>query len=253
MRKLLVLMTIFSLWGCGNTQPEEIPAEKNEVMSLNENATFEAIETVAKGEACGGELTSFCKKGLECQVDKESLDGSGVCVESVEQADLECPKAQRPVCAIKNGTKNGYTSECEAIRHGATVIADGFCEVDPAVAGNCEATFIPMGICATDIEGVSFDAETNTCIKKTAKACDADIPFTTVEECQSICLGGAEKVSLLEACPEERIQDKMPGMADVVEQFSREYFIYEGVRREIKEFDEDYLKENCEIKTIIVS
>ncbi len=55
--------------------------------------------------------------------------------------------------------------------------------------------------------------------------------------------------NLIQACPEEWIQNKMPG-PDIKE--AKEYFIYEGQRRELKEFDLEWIKKNCNIKPQIV-
>jgi hypothetical protein len=55
--------------------------------------------------------------------------------------------------------------------------------------------------------------------------------------------------SLLQVCPEEWIQNKMPS-TDA--QSANEYFIYEGKRREIKEFDMEWVKKYCTIKPQIV-
>ncbi len=55
--------------------------------------------------------------------------------------------------------------------------------------------------------------------------------------------------NLLKVCPEEWYQNKMPGTptSDV-----SEYFIYEGKRRELKEFDLEWIYKNCNIKPQIV-
>ncbi len=55
--------------------------------------------------------------------------------------------------------------------------------------------------------------------------------------------------NLLKVCPEEWIQNKMPG-PDTQQQ--NEYFILEGKRRELKEFDLEWIKKNCDIKPQIV-
>lgn len=57
------------------------------------------------------------------------------------------------------------------------------------------------------------------------------------------------QVILLQVCPDEWIQNKMPS-TDA--QSANEYFIYEGKRREIKEFDMEWVKKNCSIKPQIV-
>lgn len=53
----------------------------------------------------------------------------------------------------------------------------------------------------------------------------------------------------LRVCPDEWIQNKMPGPDS---QQTNEYFILDGKRREIKEFDMEWLKKNCDIKPQIV-
>jgi hypothetical protein len=55
--------------------------------------------------------------------------------------------------------------------------------------------------------------------------------------------------NLLQACPEEWYQNKMPGTT--TSEVS-EYFIYEGKRRELKEFDLEWIKKNCDVKPQIV-
>jgi hypothetical protein len=53
---------------------------------------------------------------------------------------------------------------------------------------------------------------------------------------------------LTQTCPEEWIQNRMPGPGTNFE----EYFIIEGQRRELKEFDLEWVKKNCNIKPTIV-
>lgn len=55
-------------------------------------------------------------------------------------------------------------------------------------------------------------------------------------------------VSLLRVCPEEWYSNRMPstvGSNDV----PSEYFVYKGVRRELSEFDINWVKTNCLIKS----
>jgi hypothetical protein len=54
---------------------------------------------------------------------------------------------------------------------------------------------------------------------------------------------------LIQACPEEWIKNKMP--SPPIKEAS-EYFIYQGNRRELKEFDLEWIKINCNIKPQIV-
>lgn len=57
------------------------------------------------------------------------------------------------------------------------------------------------------------------------------------------------KSNLLQVCPDEWIQNAMPGPNS---KEIKEYFIYEGNRRELKEFDLEWIKKNCNIKPQIV-
>lgn len=54
--------------------------------------------------------------------------------------------------------------------------------------------------------------------------------------------------NLLQTCPEEWIQNRMPGPGTNFE----EYFIIDGKRRELKEFDLEWIKKNCTIKPTVV-
>ena len=59
----------------------------------------------------------------------------------------------------------------------------------------------------------------------------------------------------LQTCPDEMIDNQMPRVvfddASLASQNNVEsqYYILDGQRREIKEFNEDWVKENCEVKT----
>ncbi len=62
--------------------------------------------------------------------------------------------------------------------------------------------------------------------------------------------------SLLRVCPEQWIVNRMPitvvkwnvGLNGTPK--AREYFIYKGVRRELSEFDINWVKANCSVKPI---
>jgi hypothetical protein len=76
------------------------------------------------------------------------------------------------------------------------------------------------------------------------------ILFIGITSCCAKKKNNSENSStLLRVCPEEWIQNKMPS-TDA--QSANEYFIYEGKRREIKEFDMEWVKKNCTIKPQIV-
>lgn len=53
---------------------------------------------------------------------------------------------------------------------------------------------------------------------------------------------------LIKTCPEEWIQNRMPGPGTNFE----EYYIIDGKRRELKEFDLEWVKKNCNIKPTVV-
>ncbi len=55
--------------------------------------------------------------------------------------------------------------------------------------------------------------------------------------------------NLLKVCPEEWIQNKMPTSSS---NKPDEYFILEGKRRELKEFDLKWIEKNCTLKPQIV-
>ena len=56
------------------------------------------------------------------------------------------------------------------------------------------------------------------------------------------------KSQLLQTCPNEWIQNRMPGPGTNFE----EYYIVDGKRRELKEFDLEWVKKNCNIKPTVV-
>ncbi len=55
------------------------------------------------------------------------------------------------------------------------------------------------------------------------------------------------EVDLLEICPDEWILNQMPCGGEGCNEFPREYFIIDGERRELEEFNVDWIKENCDL------
>lgn len=49
-------------------------------------------------------------------------------------------------------------------------------------------------------------------------------------------------VKKIQDCPDEKIINKMPSIGNSL---PNEYLIYKGERKEISEFDEEWLKKNC--------
>ena len=60
------------------------------------------------------------------------------------------------------------------------------------------------------------------------------------------CSGG----ELLQVCPDELVVNEMPSTNVEVE--TNEYYLLDGTRREIEEFDAEYVTENCEVPEQIV-
>lgn len=54
--------------------------------------------------------------------------------------------------------------------------------------------------------------------------------------------------SLLRDCPEEWYENRMPGIIGPND-VPKEYFVYKGVRRELYEFDVNWVKTNCSVKS----
>lgn len=61
--------------------------------------------------------------------------------------------------------------------------------------------------------------------------------------------GTASGEDKLRACPDEWIENRMPSVGSTG---SVQYFILEGKRRELSEFDLDWIKQHCNLKPTIV-
>ena len=163
----MLILALMTMVGCNQKGPEF----KEEV-----GVKMKDVETVALGEACGGGV--YCMDGLYCS-------DSSICVQKVADPNMICPETKDPVCGQKDGMKNGYLNPCEADRHGATIMNEGFCLKDESVVGNCEAEFVRIGFCDTEQSGVFFDG--TNCVEERGKGCEFEIPFNSVETCMSKC------------------------------------------------------------------
>ncbi|MCL9806117.1 hypothetical protein NAT51_11315 [Flavobacterium amniphilum] len=56
--------------------------------------------------------------------------------------------------------------------------------------------------------------------------------------------------TLIQDCPDEKIVDKMPTVGE--SNTPKEYYIYKGERKEIKDFDAAWVSKNCNVKTTTV-
>ncbi|WP_437919579.1 hypothetical protein [Sphingobacterium sp. LRF_L2] len=67
------------------------------------------------------------------------------------------------------------------------------------------------------------------------------------------CASKKAQDSLIRDCPDEKIINKMPTVQQPgVDKQSNSYFIYKGERRELSEFDINWLEKNCKVKESIV-
>jgi len=57
--------------------------------------------------------------------------------------------------------------------------------------------------------------------------------------------------ALIQACPEEKIVNKIPG-PPVKGESEKIYYIYQGKKVSPKQFDQEWLEKNCEIKETVV-
>ena len=171
----LALMPLLFIAGCSNTPEETGPTD----------VVTEEVQTAAVGETCGGVEKKLCESGLDCVFDFDKADARGRCERTVIDEEIECSREQKPVCAIRGRIKNGYLNECEALRHGATILGSGFCQKDDSVIGNCEARATGIGTCFKVTRGFEFDGK--KCVEKNVGGCDAELPFPSLESCQLTC------------------------------------------------------------------
>lgn len=55
---------------------------------------------------------------------------------------------------------------------------------------------------------------------------------------------------LIKDCPEELISNQMPNIGKANK--ANQYYIYKGMRKEIKEFDSVWVSKNCKVKITVV-
>lgn len=58
----------------------------------------------------------------------------------------------------------------------------------------------------------------------------------------------------LQQCPDEWIENRMPLVVSETPKTpeKREYFIFKGMRREVEEFDSEWIQKNCNLKKQVV-
>lgn len=188
--KIILFGTILVLLSaCTNSyQPtEKLNDIPNKIDLKNTDSTLIDPKNISQlGETCGPESKKLCASGLSCQF-KETTQTEGLCLPLVVNPDLECEENQKPVCGLIGNNKNGYLNECFAQRYGAIVLSEGFCKNDETIKNNCEAQTYSLGNCQTTFAGAHYNTETNNCETIKLVGCSTDIPFETLEACQSRC------------------------------------------------------------------
>jgi hypothetical protein len=59
----------------------------------------------------------------------------------------------------------------------------------------------------------------------------------------------SKETQLIQDCPEQKIIDSMPVIGP---SGPRSYFIYKGERRELDEFDLDWVESHCQVPVLVV-
>jgi hypothetical protein len=150
-------------------------------------------------------LVGFCVIGCNSEPEKvEVIDSSGSQKISVDQVQTEpvvegeevekrvklgvtCGQEQKPVCAkISDRQKNAFLNACEADRHFAEILHEGFCGRQKSVENNCEGRVMGIGNCGGAFVGWEF--VDGKCQEVSVSGCDAEIPFESLEACESGCI-----------------------------------------------------------------
>ncbi|NCU42013.1 MAG: hypothetical protein EOM19_04845 [Candidatus Moranbacteria bacterium] len=90
-----------------------------------------------------------------------------------------------------------------------------------------------------------------SCVEKCEEKFAGSDDSSEVFLCENSCIGTEQEQVLLRACPEEKIINAMPTFeSESSGEYDagvppREYFILNGQRREIEEFDREWVEENC--------
>ena len=183
MRYFVGLFTLlFMLTGCQNSAEITAPDNFDDL-----KATSESVSTAGVGQSCGNAGDKFCASGLECVFDSNDV---GTCAVKVVDANITCDKGRVPVCGQKGREQVSYLNKCEAERHGADIVYEGFCRVDEDVAGSCGEKVFSVGNCGTRLEGFEYNITEGSCASVVVRGCEVQAPFNTLEDCQTSCIEG---------------------------------------------------------------
>lgn len=189
MKYIITLILAVSLLACTSDEVPDSSATKapNSIEAHNAGAKTINPEDLGRlGDTCGPSSTTVCSSGLSCQFEGLQQE-AGKCLPVVVNPDLECDNTQAPVCGLIGNNKNGYLNKCFAERFGATVVSEGFCQSDETITNNCDAGAYSIGNCQNTFTGARFNPETSNCEAVNLVGCGADIPFESMEACQSSC------------------------------------------------------------------
>ncbi len=149
--------------------------------------------------ACGEEETTIQLSETETQIikikDAKNLNFEKIDAENSNKPlnnppvvnDTKCSTEKKPVCGKIKNNLNGYLNKCEAERHGAEIISEGFCKLEAQKKEKCETEFLTQGNCMAYFEGFTFNKTSKTCEKKSGSGCNAQIPFDSEESCKKSC------------------------------------------------------------------
>ncbi len=188
---VLVLLTACQISPSKNPAKKDLSHENNPKINLSVNdksvSTSHPATTSGIGEVCGGTEKTNCHQGLTCVFDYDSADGHGTCLQKSKQ-ETACEPIYQPVCGLKNDRqKFKYFNKCEMEKNGATFLNEGECKFDEKVAKNCQAIARGFGDCYDTT--VAYEFNGSECVQKVVPSCNkAEVPFTSMQECESTCV-----------------------------------------------------------------
>jgi len=150
--------------------------------------------------------------------------------------------------AVKKYQKNNGVEETGFVGEKTRrILRNNFCNVSPVedtqykeAPKNCKVWFDGCNTCSRNENGSPMACTMMACL--TSKI---------VPSCKEYFATSTASTTLIKACPTETITNMMPVMcikAPCPEVPKDSYYIYNGVRYEIDQFNADYVKNNCSVK-----
>lgn len=179
----LAFVTTILLTGCNSDLKVEVEDTPTQIDTSDINA--ESVSLAPVGEACGSKIETLCAEGLFC--DYSAGEKTGICTQKEVNPNITCDKTKEPVCGQKGRQRLGYLNECEARRHGAEILNTGFCQPED-IADSCAHKIYSLGNCGDEFNGVEYNSTEDECVKINVRGCEAQLPFETLEACETTCL-----------------------------------------------------------------